>query len=88
MTGIMHKIKIWLYWDAPRIITSRGLFIKLVKYDAERSKIEKEFNWKVIRPIINDLEKLRANTWDQDKITWIQQYLRDNFEVNNNDKYC
>lgn len=85
MARTIKKIKSWLSWNAPRIITGRGLFIKLVEYDVERSKTEKEFNWKVIKPIINDLEKLRANTWDQDKITWIQQYLRDNFEVNDED---
>ena len=39
--------------------------------------------WAAINPVIHDLEKLRANTWDQDKITHIQQWLKDNFEVKN-----
>ncbi len=37
--------------------------------------------WSAINPVIHDLEKLRANTWDQDKITTIQCWLRNNFEV-------
>lgn len=43
-------------------------------------------NQRIVRPIINDLEKLRQNTWDQDKITKIQKWLKDNFyfEENNN----
>lgn len=32
-----------------------------------------------INPVIHDLERLRANTWDQDKITYLQNWLRDNF---------
>lgn len=38
-------------------------------------------NWSAINPVIHDLEKLRADTWNQDKITKIQQWLKDNFEV-------
>ena len=38
-------------------------------------------NWSAINPVIYDLECLRANTWDQDKITYIQEWLKDNFEV-------
>lgn len=78
---MFNKIRNWLFWNAPIIITGRGLFEKIVKHDVERTKTEKEFNWKTIKPVIINLEKLRANTWDQDKITWMQQYLRDNFEV-------
>ena len=37
--------------------------------------------WSAINPVIYDLERLRANTWDQDKITYIQKWLKDNFEV-------
>lgn len=32
-----------------------------------------------INPVIHDLERLRANTWDQDKITHMQEWLRSNF---------
>ena len=43
--------------------------------------IDRLSNWSAINPVIHDLEKLRANTWDQDKITHMQNWLRDNFEV-------
>ena len=42
-------------------------------------------NWSVINPVIYDLERLRANTWDQDKITYIQEWLKDNFEERDDD---
>lgn len=35
-------------------------------------------NLSVINPAIRDLECLRKNTWDQDKITHIQNLLRSN----------
>ena len=47
------------------------------------SEIDKMFSkttWSAINPVIHDLESLRANTWDQDKITHIQNWLKDNFE--------
>ena len=48
----------------------------------ERSKFHLDQSaWSAINPVIHDLEKLRANTWDQDKITHIQEWLRNNFEV-------
>ena len=43
--------------------------------------VDKRCAWSAINPVIHDLEKLRANTWDQDKITHIQNWLRNNFEV-------
>ena len=45
------------------------------------SKINSRCTWSAIDPVIHDLERLRANTWDQDKITHIQNWLKDNFEV-------
>ena len=32
----------------------------------------------VINPVIQDLDKLRADTWNQDKITHMQNWLRNN----------
>lgn len=40
-------------------------------------KLNQRFKFSTINPIIWDLEKLRANTWDQDKITKIQEWLKD-----------
>lgn len=39
--------------------------------------------WAAIRPVVYDLEKLRADTWNQDKITEMQTWLKNNFEVKN-----
>ncbi len=44
------------------------------------AKIEKQTTKAYINPVIHDLEKLRANTWDQDKITFIQNWIRNGFE--------
>jgi hypothetical protein len=46
-------------------------------------KVNNLSTWAAINPVIHDLEKLRANTWDQDKITKIQNRLKDSFEVKN-----
>lgn len=35
-----------------------------------------------INPVIHDLEKLRSDTWNQDKITHIQNWLKANFKLN------
>ena len=40
----------------------------------------KQLAWTAINPVIHDLEHLRANTWDQDKITYIQNWLKKNFD--------
>ena len=43
-------------------------------------KIKDKAALTAINPVIHDLESLRANTWDQDKITHIQNWLKNNFE--------
>ena len=43
-------------------------------------KIKNKAALTIINPVIHDLEKLRADTWNQDKITHIQNWLKDNFE--------
>ena len=39
--------------------------------------------WSAIAPVLIDLERLRKNTWDQDKITDIKKWLDRNFNYNN-----
>lgn len=34
-------------------------------------------------PVLIDLERLRKNTWDQDKVTDIKKWLDRNFNYNN-----
>lgn len=67
-------------------IFTKNSFYKLLSdttTDAMKAskQVDDETPWAVINPVLRDLEKLRANTWDQDKITHIQQWLKDNFEV-------
>lgn len=51
--------------------TLENMFIRLI------NAMDKN-NFSVINPVIRDLECLRKNTWDQDKITHIQNLLRSN----------
>lgn len=46
-------------------------------------RLKEKSEWSAINPVIHDLERLRANTWDQDKITHIQEWLKHNFKVKN-----
>ena len=70
------------------ITTKKKQKLRDKKYFAEGWDRGKFFinqnTWSVINPVIYDLERLRANTWDQDKITYIQEWLKDNFEVKDN----
>lgn len=68
------------------IITTKNKLNKLTDesyFDGMKDggEIDARSTWTAINPVIHDLEKLRANTWDQDKITHIQNWLRHNFEV-------
>ena len=51
-----------------------------IGFDKGKEFAEKDI-FSVINPVISDLERLRANTWDQDKITKIQIWLKDNFNI-------
>lgn len=53
--------------------TLENMFIRLI------NAMDKN-NFSIINPVIRDLECLRKNTWDQDKITHIQNLLRNNFK--------
>lgn len=86
----------WLYWNFPIITTRRRInkrIVKIVDNQLESTirlvgKMNDKSNWAAINPIIHDLESLRADTWNQDKITKIQNWLRDNFEVkDDNSRY-
>lgn len=79
----------WLYWHFP-IITTRWRKNKYAEMVWNRNaeqvarlhkKIDAKTTWAAINPVIHSLEELRADTWNQDKITQIQEWLRDNFEV-------
>lgn len=84
----LRKIKIalalvinWIIRNFP-IITTRQRQSDYVMACMNRlEKVNQRHVWAAINPVIHDLERLRANTWDQDKITYIQNWLKDNFEV-------
>lgn len=46
-------------------------------------KLEDDSTWSEINPVIHSLEELRADTWNQDKITKIQEWLKNNFCIYN-----
>ena len=61
-------------------MTKSKLFSLLTSAGVERDKINDRFAWMAIRPVIFDLEELKKNTWDKDRVEWIQKWLKDNFE--------
>lgn len=79
---VLTNIKTWLCWNFP-IITTRNKRFEIINSAAEEIlAIERKSTWSAINPVIHDLERLRANTWDQDRITEIQNWLDENFNPN------
>lgn len=74
---MIKKLKEWWSLNGFVIITNK----ERTESARKAANFRRNYNWRRIKPIINDLEKLRANTWDQDKITFMQKYLRNEFEV-------
>lgn len=74
---MIKKLKDWWYLNKPIITTNKERYENAKK----ASNFRRNCTWRRLQPVINDLEKLRANTWDQDKITFMQEYLRNEFEV-------
>lgn len=46
-------------------------------------RVDRMSVWAAINPVIHSLEELRADTWNQDKITKIQEWLKNNFCIDN-----
>lgn len=78
---MIEKLKELWKWYRPIFMTRSKLFSLLVSSGVERDKINDKFTWAEIRPVISSLEELKKNTWDKDRVEWIQKYLKDNFEV-------
>ena len=76
------------FWRANKpVIMRQKKFDMLVLLAIHNAlKAGDKFRWSALNPVIYDLEALRANTWDQDKITKIQQWLKDNFQPVKEDK--
>ena len=49
--------------------------------------VDRMSTWSAINPVIYDLEELKKNTWDIDRVENIQKWLKINFEVKN-EKDC
>lgn len=79
---MIEKLKELWKWHRPILMTRSKVFSLLVSAGVEQDKINNKFTWAAIRPVISDLEELKKNTWDKDRVEWIQSYLKDNFEVN------
>lgn len=78
---MLRKVKKWWRYNKPVITTKKNYDAFIIGCMEHLERNNQIVNWALIRPIIYDLEKLRANTWDQDKITYIQNWLKCNFEV-------
>lgn len=78
---MIEKLKELWKWHRPILMTRSKMFSLLVSAGVERDKINDKFTWMSIRPVIFSLEELKKNTWDKDRVEWIQKYLKDNFEV-------
>lgn len=84
---MIKKLKELWKWYRPIFMTRSKLFSLLVSAGFERDKINNRFAWATIRPVIFSLEELEKNTWDKDRVKWIQKYLKDNFEVEDDNNW-
>ena len=79
---MIEKLKELWKWHRPILMTRSKVFSLLVSQEVELDKINNKIARAAIRPVIFSLEELKKNTWDKDRVEWIQKYLKDNFEVN------
>lgn len=78
-----NKIKHWWAWHGFTIMRQKTLFAKMTCCQAAISRIDAEFNWAAIRPVISSLNELEKNTWDVVRVHNIKKWLIDNFEFTN-----
>lgn len=78
---MIEKLKELWKWHRPILMTRSKVFSLLVSQEVELDKINNKIALAAIRPVIFSLEELKKNTWDKDRVEWIQQYLKDSFEV-------
>lgn len=76
---MIKKLKEWWSLNGFIIITNKE------RNESAKKAINfrRNYTWRRLQPVIKDLELLRSTTWDQDKITFMQEYLRNEFEVKN-----
>lgn len=47
--------------------------------------IDRKSTWSAINPVIHSLKELRKNTWDVERVDHAIEWLKDNFEVKDDD---
>ena len=77
---MLKNLRAFIRRNTPIIIRRKTLDNMIISYVDNAINIMDKNNWSALNPVIYDLERLRKNTWDQDKITHIQDWLRDNFK--------
>lgn len=77
---MFRNLRAFIRRNTPIIIRRKTLDNMIIRYVDNAINIMDKNNWSAVNPVIYDLERLRKNTWDQDKITHIQDWLRDNFK--------
>lgn len=77
---MFKNFRAFIRCNTPIIIRRKTLDNMIIRYIDNAINIMDKNNFSAINPVIRDLECLRKNTWDQDKITHIQNWLRDNFK--------
>ena len=83
---MLKNLKFFWRANKPVIMRQKKLDMLVLLAIHNALKVADKFRWSALNPVIYDLEALRANTWDQDRITKIQQWLKDNFQPVKEDK--
>lgn len=81
-----HKLSLSTYWHMPIITTRTKRFDFAETYNADILSILKERHKIFIEKVVAELERLRNDTWNQDAISRIQESLKENFGINEDDK--
>ena len=80
---MFRNLRAFIRRNTPIIIRRKTLDNMIIRYVDNAINIMDKNNWSAVNPVIYDLERLRKNTWDQDKITDIKKWLNRNFNYNN-----
>lgn len=81
MQTTLNKLKTWMYWNTPKFITEKQIKSRTIDFIKAYLRDERIHRSKHLQPLLRELEKLRADTWNQDSITYIENYLTDILEV-------
>lgn len=88
MTNFKQKVKNlkkWLQVNCPRITTKKRIDEECIYNMAILERVNARHKFAMLNPVIYDLEKLRADTWNQNKIThmqeWLRQYIKEGEEI-------